>query len=344
MNNHNNGIGGRNFLQLSCHIASFKVRGHFTISRGSATSVRTLEIHARRGEYLGFGEGSPERSGIPIEKAMVEVQSFITACPELATLDRFRLQHLLPAGPVRNAIDLALWDLEAKERRLPVWQLAGVREWCPVTTAYTISIDSTDKMEQAAREAAWRPLLKIKLNGENDLDRVSAVRRGAPNARLIIDANESWHPEQLAGNAKLGEGLAQLGVELIEQPLPRGLDDILCGLNFPIPFCADESCRDLRDLPRMVGRYQWINVKLDKCGGLTEGLAIQQQARSMGLKLMTGSMLASSLAVAPALLLAADGDLADLDAHLLLENDRSPGLRTEGSIVHPPDSRLWGGW
>jgi len=245
----------------------------------------------------------------------------------------------MAAGAARNALDVALWDLEAKRSGSSVWALAGIAEPHPVVTAYTLSVDTPERMAAAAREEAHRPLLKLKLTGAGDLERVRAVRAGAPQATLIVDANEAWTLDHLRDYAP---ALAALGVALIEQPLPAGQDAALAGLPRPVPLCADESCHTSADLAALAGRYDYVNIKLDKTGGLTEGLRLLHAARAQGFKIMVGCMIGSSLAMAPAMLLAQDAEFVDLDAPLLLARDRQPGLRYEGSTVYPPKPNLWG--
>jgi L-alanine-DL-glutamate epimerase-like enolase superfamily enzyme len=242
-------------------------------------------------------------------------------------------------GAARNALDVAFWDLEAKQTGTSVWALAGIDEPKPVVTAYTLSVDTPERMAAAAQAEAQRPLLKVKLTGAGDLDRVRAVRAGAPKATLIVDANEAWTLDHLR---EYGPSLAELGVALIEQPLPAGQDEALATLPHPVPLCADESCHTSADLSDLVGRYDYVNIKLDKTGGLTEALILLEAARAGGFKIMVGCMVGSSLAMAPALLLAQRAEFVDLDAPLLLARDRQPGLRYEGSIVYPPKPNLWG--
>jgi L-alanine-DL-glutamate epimerase-like enolase superfamily enzyme len=254
-------------------------------------------------------------------------------------LDRIGLQQTLPAGAARNALDCAFWDLEAKQAGHRVWDLLGSRAPEAVTTAYTLSLDSVENMARAAAENAWRPLLKLKLAGPDDLTRVEAVRESAPEARLVVDANEGWSP----GNyAELAPPLAVLGVELIEQPLPAGKDAALGTMQRPVKVCADESCHDSASLAALAGRYDMINIKLDKAGGLTEALGLKAAAEAKGFGIMVGCMLATSLAMAPALLLAQGAAVVDLDGPLLLAEDRPGGLRFEGSLVRPPEAALWG--
>jgi L-alanine-DL-glutamate epimerase-like enolase superfamily enzyme len=246
----------------------------------------------------------------------------------------------LPPGAARNAVDCALWDLEAKLSGQPAHVLAGRDRLAPVTTAYTLSLDTPEAMGAAARAEAGRPILKVKLGGgEEDMDRLRAVRAHAPQSRLVVDANEGWSPDGLA--ARLA-ALAELGVDMVEQPLPADADAALGAIARPLPVIADESAHDRRSLDRLAGRYDLVNIKLDKTGGLTEALALAAAARSRGLGLMVGCMVGTSLAMAPALILAQDARLVDLDAPLLLARDREPGLVYDGSVIAPPDPALWG--
>jgi len=254
-------------------------------------------------------------------------------------LDRLGLQHALPPGAARNALDCACWDLEAKRAGHRVWDLLGLSPPKPVTTAYTLSLDSAEAMGRNAAANAARPLLKLKLAGPDDLDRVIAVRENAPKARLIVDANEGW---TLADFAHLAPELAVLGVELIEQPLPAGHDAALAGLKRPVPVCADESCHTRDSLAEIAGCYDLVNIKLDKTGGLTEALALKTAAEAQGLGVMVGCMVATSLAMAPAMLVAQGARFVDLDGPLLLERDRPEGLRIVDSTIHPPEAALWG--
>lgn len=253
-------------------------------------------------------------------------------------LDRQEVQGLMPPGAARNALDCALWDLEARQAGVPVWALAGLARPEPVRTAYTISLDTPDAMADAAQRARARgfTLLKCKLSGEADLARIAAVRSGAPDAEIIVDANESWSERDLSTQIA---SLAASGVALIEQPLPAGGDGALAGLTPPLPICADESCQSVADLDRLAG-YQAINIKLDKAGGLTEALAMAREARSRGLRIMVGCMLGTSLGIAPAFLLAQLADWVDLDGALLLAQDRDGALGMEDGLLHP--GPLWG--
>jgi L-alanine-DL-glutamate epimerase-like enolase superfamily enzyme len=325
-------------LSLSVAVERFPVAGTFTISRGSRTEAVVVTATLSDGRHTGRGECVPyARYGETVEgvAAAIEAQA-----PKIAGgLDRAGLQRVLPPGAARNALDCAFWDLAAKRSRRPVWQLAGLPAPKPVVTAFTLSLDTPEAMRAKAAENAHRPLLKIKLGTPDDLPRLRAVREGAPAARLIIDANEGW---SAADYAALAPELVGLGVELVEQPLPSGADGALEGLARPLPVCADEACHGVDSLAGLVGRYDWINVKLDKTGGLTEALALVAAARAAGLKVMVGCMLASSLAMAPALLLAQPADLADLDGPLLLASDRPHGIEYDDAGAHPPAPELWG--
>src|SRR5258708_10749903 len=254
-------------------------------------------------------------------------------------LGRDALQDAMKPGAARTALEVALWAREAKQTGGSVWALAEIAEPRPVATAYTLSVDTPERMGAAAQEEAHRPLLKLKLTGAGDLERVRAVRAGAPKATLIVDANEGWTLDHLRD---YGPALAELGVALIEQPLPAGQDAALAELAHPVPLCADESCHTSADLPALAGRYDYVNVKLDKTGGLTEGLRLLAASRAQGVRIMVGCIVGSSLAMAPAVLLAQGARFGDLDAPLLLARDRQPGLRYEGSVVYPPKPNLWG--
>jgi L-alanine-DL-glutamate epimerase-like enolase superfamily enzyme len=249
------------------------------------------------------------------------------------------LQTVLPAGAARNALDCAYWDLAAKQSNRRVYELAGLGAPVPVNTAYTISLGAVAEMVAAAERSAWRPLLKIKLGGEDDAQRIAAVRRAAPRAELIVDANEGWSADNLAANLA---ACADVGVALVEQPLPQGADELLRSCEKPLPICADESVHDCASLASLVGKYDAVNVKLDKTGGLTEALALAAEAESRGFQIVVGCMVATSLAMAPAILLTQRARVVDLDGPLLLASDRAGGLRYEGSLVYPPASTLWG--
>ena len=324
--------------QLTVRAESWPIAGTFTISRGSKTAADVVVVEVSDGAHRGRGECVPyPRYDETIAGAIAAIEALR---PELERgIDRATLQTAMKAGAARNAIDCALWDLEAKQAGRPVWQLAGLAPPQAATTAYTLSLDTVENMAAAARANADRPLLKLKLSGPGDLDRVRAVHENAPRARLIVDANEAWTPEIYTA---LASQLAPLGVELIEQPLPAGADGPLAGLARPVPVCADESCHDTASLAHIAGKYDAVNIKLDKTGGLTEALRLAAAAKAAGLGIMVGCMVATSLAMAPALLLAAAARWIDLDGPLLLARDREHGLAYQGSRVQPAAPELWG--
>lgn len=325
-------------LTLETRIETFPLRQRFTISRGSKTETVVVAVELRDGKYKGRGECGPN---IRYDETPDSVAAAIAAmAADIAGgLDRESLQAAMPPGAARNAIDCAFWDLEAKRSGRPVWSLAGLAEPEPVETAYTLSVDTPAAMAAAARANASRPLLKLKLTGAGDLDRVRAVRAGALGARLIVDANEAWTPEDFGA---LAAQLAGLGVEMIEQPFPAGDDAALAELDHPVPICADESCRDRASVAALADRYDMVNIKLDKTGGLTEALATAAAARAVGLDLMVGCMVGTSLAMAPAHLVAQGAKIVDLDGPLLLAEDREPPLEVRGSCIFPPTAALWG--
>ena len=313
---------------------TFRLAQTFTISRGSKTEARVLTVRILRGGHSGWGECVPyARYGETLESVAAQ----INALP--ADITRQALQSALPPGAARNAVDCALWDLAAKSTGKPVWQLAGLPAPKPVITAYTLSLNSPDIMRQQAALNAHRPILKIKLGTPDDMPRLEAVRAGAPNATLIIDANEGWSPEIYS---HLAPHLIRLGVALVEQPLPAGADDMLAEIAKPLPVCADESAHDAASLVALVGKYDMVNLKLDKTGGLTEGLIARATAQRLGLRLMVGCMVGSSLAMAPAILLAQGAAFTDLDGPLLLAEDRANPLHYDNAGVHPATTQLWG--
>ncbi|MEE8188823.1 MAG: N-acetyl-D-Glu racemase DgcA [Kiloniellales bacterium] len=330
-------------IGLAVRRESWPIRGSFTISRGSKTAaevvVAELSLSDPDGrQATGRGECVPyARYGETPEGVMESIESLRD--PLSNGLDRLGLQEALPAGAARNALDCAFWDLEAKRSGRRVWELMGAPAPKPVVTAYSLSLDTPEAMGRAAAENAERPLLKLKLAGPDDLARVEAVHGNAPEARLIVDANEGW---SAADYEALAPRLAALGVELIEQPLPAGEDAALASLAHPVPVCADESCHDTATLQALSGRYDAINIKLDKTGGLTEALKLRDAARAQGFRVMVGCMIAGSLAMAPALLVAQDAEVVDLDGPLLLARDRPEGLAYEGSVINPPEPELWG--
>jgi len=309
----------------------------FRISRGRHTEAQVVVVTVANDEHIGRGEGVPiKRYEQSVESVLAQIESIKVE----KNLDRQQLQKLLPAGAARNALDCALWDLEAKTSGKRVWELANVPIVLEVRTSFTISLDTPEKMAAAAAVAAELPILKLKLQGD-DLDhaRVKGVRESAPAARLLIDANESWSPEHYR---KIVPEIHELGAELIEQPFPANADEVLETLDHPIPVCADESCHTTADLRRLTNRYEMINVKLDKTGGLTEALRLCDRARDSGFKLLIGCMVCTSLGIAPARLLASNADLVDLDGPLLLGRDREHGLAYTNGRLALPSAQLWG--
>jgi L-alanine-DL-glutamate epimerase-like enolase superfamily enzyme len=326
-------------IELSARHEVWPIAGRFTISRGSRSEQHVVVVELSRDGASGRGECTPyARYGETVDGVLADIEAQRAALAD-GSLDRLALQERLPAGAARNALDCAFWDLAAKQSGERAWTLAGLAPPQPVITAYTLSLDSADAMAEAAAAQAWRPLLKLKLAGPEDLERVEAVRASAPEAKLVVDANEGWSIEQYRA---LAPALAKLGVAMIEQPLPAGEDEALRGEARPVALCADESCHDRASLAALAGRYDLVNIKLDKTGGLTEALALKQAAEAAGYAIMTGCMLGTSLAMAPALLVAQRAAVVDLDGPLLLAKDRTQGLRFEGSRLHPPTAALWG--
>ncbi len=323
---------------VSVAVERFPTAQAFVIARGSKSHVDVITVRIAADGATGRGEATAiYYHGETAEGLADQVRG--AASEVEAGASRDDLLRLLPAGGARNAIDSALWDLEAKQAGKRVWHLLGLPEPRPVVTAYTISLGTPDVMEAAARSARRYTLLKLKLAGEGDEDRIAAVRRGHPAARLIVDANESWGHEDIAAKAAT---LVAFGVELIEQPVPAGRDALLDGVRSPIPLCADETVHDRATLDAVAGRYALINIKLDKTGGLTEALALAAEARARGLDIMTGCMLSTSLGVAPAFVSGMTSRYADLDGPLLLGADRANSIRFDGSLMHPPERALWG--
>ncbi len=326
-------------LALTIAVERFPIAGAFTISRGSRTEAVVVTATVSDGTATGRAECVPyARYGETVEGVVAELEK-CAAAVAAPGFDRAKAQAALPAGAARNALDCALWDYEAKRSGIPVRVAAGLPEPGPLVTCYTLSLGTPESMLEAAKAASARPLLKVKLGGEGDPERIAAVREGAPKSRLVVDANEAWREATLLANL---EAAVKAGVELIEQPLPAGADDALEGLSSPIPICADESLHTVEDLDALAKRYAAINVKLDKTGGLTEALRLVRAARERKFKLMVGCMVGSSLAMAPAVLLAQGADVVDLDGPLLLARDRDGGLTYDGSLVYPPVPALWG--
>ncbi|MGR3822938.1 MAG: N-acetyl-D-Glu racemase DgcA [Salipiger marinus] len=313
---------------------TFRLAQVFTISRGSRTETKVLTVKVTRDGVTGWGECVPYAR---YDETLDSVAAQIESLP--ADVTRAALQGLLPAGAARNAVDCALWDLDAKQSGRRVWELAGLTKPGPEITAYTLSLDTPEKMREQAAKNAFRPLLKVKLGTPDDMPRLEAVRAGAPEATIIVDANEGWTAQVYAD---LAPHLVRLGVAMVEQPLPAGEDDALIGMDRPVPVCADESCHDRASLPHLKGKYDIVNIKLDKTGGLTEGIALLEAAKAEGYGIFVGCMVGSSLAMAPAVLLAQGAAFTDLDGPLLLAEDRDPGLLYDAAGVHPPEAALWG--
>ncbi len=325
--------------RLKVEVERWPIEGAFTISRGAKREAVVVVASIGDGNHAGRGECVPyARYGESVEGVVRAIEACAGALAE--GLDRAGLQGLLPAGAARNALDCALWDLEAKMAGKSAAELAGLGALRPVQTAFTLSLGTPEDMAARAKASAHYPLLKLKLGGAGDEDRLKAVRAAVPHARLIADANEAWRAEDLE---RLLAAAASAGVQLIEQPLPVGADEALARVTRLVPVCADESVHDRASLKALAARYDAVNVKLDKTGGLTEALATAAEARALGLKIMVGCMVATSLAMAPALLIAQDADWVDLDGPLLLATDRVPGL-TYNSLgnVMPASSALWG--
>lgn len=323
---------------LEVAVERWPIAGTFRISRGAKTEAEVVVASLRQGGFTGRGEAVPyKRYGESVAAVVAALQALAPAVAD--GLDRFGLQQALPPGAARNALDCAFWDLAAKQAGCPVAELAGLPAPGPALTAYTLSLDTAEAMGRAAR-AAGKPLLKLKLGGDGlDLERVRAVHDAAPEARLIVDANEAWGVDDVV---RLGAEMARAGVVLIEQPLPADRDGALAGLRSPVPLCADESCHTAADLSRLATLYSHVNVKLDKTGGLTGAIDLALAARQAGLGLMVGCMVGTSLAMAPALLLAGMAEFVDLDGPLLLARDRVPGLVYDGAVIQPPPTALWG--
>ncbi|HMI97967.1 MAG TPA: N-acetyl-D-Glu racemase DgcA [Micropepsaceae bacterium] len=326
--------------RLAVTAETWPIQGAFRIARGAKTQAHVIVAAIGDGEFTGRGECVPyARYGESVESVLQQIEALRAEIEN--GLTRETLQQRLPAGAARNALDCALIDLEAKTGGRPAFELLGLAKPVPVRTTFTLSLDTPAAMGQAAANAAAKgfSLLKLKIAGAGDLARVEAVRDAAPSARLIVDANEGWTRDDLT---TLTPQLAQLGVALIEQPLKADDDAFLADFQSPVPLCADESCHIRADLPRLIGRYSHINIKLDKAGGLTEALALAREAQSRGLRLMVGCMVSTSLAMAPASLLAGMAEFVDLDGPLLLAHDRVPGITYKADLLYPAAPNLWG--
>ena len=324
-------------MQLNARAAVFPLAEVFSISRGSRTEAKVVEVELTADGHRGRGECVPyARYGESVESVLTQIDDLRDG---LADLNTQNLQERMPAGAARNAVDCALWDLQAKRSGQRVWAMLGLSAPGTLTSAYTLSLEDPEIMQQKAAREAHRPLLKIKLGGEDDMARLEAVRRGAPLSRLIVDANEGW---DIALYQSLAPHLIKLGVDLVEQPLPASDDEALLGVERPVPLCADESCHDRASLQAMQGKYDFINIKLDKTGGLSEAIALRDAAQKAGLGIMVGCMVSSSLAMAPATLVAQGASFVDLDGPLLLAQDRPEGLQFTGSDIAPAAPSLWG--
>ena len=320
-------------MHILVQAETFQLAQVFTISRGSRTQAEVLTVRIEKGGFMGWGECVPyARYGETLQSVTAQIEA-------LGAVGRRELAEALPAGAARNAVDCALWDLEAKTAGRRVSDLIGLGAPGPEVTAYTLSLDTPEAMQAQAALNAFRPLLKIKLGTPDDMPRLEAVRRGAPQSRIIVDANEGWSAEVYLD---LAPHLLRLGVEPVEQPLPAAEDDALLGLERILPICADESCHDSSSLADMQGKYDFANIKLDKTGGLTEALALRDAARASGFGIMVGCMVGSSLAMAPATLVAQGAAFTDLDGPLLLAEDRDQPLKFDAAGVHPPVAALWG--
>jgi L-Ala-D/L-Glu epimerase len=326
-------------MELSVRIERWPIAGAFAISRGSKTEAVVVVAELSDGTHRGRGESVPyARYGETPDGIVAAIESVRPALQR--GLDHDALQRAMAAGAARNALDCAYWDVNARQKGCRAHELAGIAMPGPLVTAYTISLAPVAEMAAAAERDAWRPLLKVKLGGGgDDGKRIAAVRRAAPRADIVVDANEGWN----GGNFEQHlAACADAGVKLIEQPLPEGRDDALARIKRPIPVCADESVHDRTSLEALAGKYDAVNIKLDKAGGLTEALALAAEAERRGFSVMVGCMVATSLAMAPATLVAQRARWVDLDGPLLLAEDRPEGLRYEGSLVYPPESALWG--
>ena len=319
---------------IQAQVEIFPLAHVFRISRGARTQAEVVTVTIEKDGVTGRGECVPyARYNETLESVIKQVESLP------ADIDKETLQDTLPPGAARNAVDCALWDFECKKRDQRIWKIAGIQVPEQKITAYTLSLDEPKNMFKQAEKNSNRPLLKIKLGTPNDMPRLEAVRKGAPNSEIIVDANEGWDAELYS---QLAPELVRLGVKLVEQPLPADQDGDLIGLPRPLPICADESCHDRKSLEKLIGKYDFVNIKLDKTGGLTEALLLKNKALEAGFKIMVGCMVGSSLAMAPATLIAQNATFVDLDGPLLLAHDRRHGLLYDESWVHPPSKDLWG--
>lgn len=325
-------------MQIEFNQVNWPFTSTFRIAYRAQTCAETIQVRIRDGTLIGRGEAlGVSYHGETVDSMLAELRDLADKVePGISRAD---LQHLLPAGGVRNAVDCALWDLEAKRVGRRAWEIAGVSSVGELLTTYTLSLDTAQSMAKAASAARQYRLLKLKLDGDGDLERVAAVRVARPDVRLIVDANQSWEERHLHD---VIPKLAALGVELIEQPLPVGRDEVLKKFKSPVPLCADESCQTRLSLPSIVGKYDFVNIKLDKTGGLTEALALAREAQGRNLKLMVGCMAGSSLSMAPAFIVGQLCVFADLDGPLLASSDVAHPIHYEGSRMYAPEAVLWG--
>ncbi len=319
---------------IQAKVEIFPLAQVFRISRGARTQAEVVTVIYEKDGIIGRGECVPyARYNETLESVIKQIEDL----PD--SIDKETLQENLPPGAARNAVDCALWDFECKKLDQRIWETANIQQPEKNITAYTLSLDEPENMFKQAEKNSNRPLLKIKLGTPNDMPRLEAVRKGAPNSEIIVDANEGWDAEVYS---QLAPQLVRLGVKLVEQPLPADKDDDLIGLPRPLPICADESCHDRKSLEKLIGKYDFVNIKLDKTGGLTEALLLKNKALEAGFKIMVGCMVGSSLAMAPATLIAQNATFVDLDGPLLLAQDRQHGLLYDESWVYPPVKDLWG--
>ena len=325
-------------LQVNVKVEKFPLLKRFEISRGIKRTATVVFVELSDGINVGRGECGPNlrynESPESVVKQIADLSGEMTS-----GLDRFELQKILPPGAARNGLDSAFWDLESKRKRKRVWELAGFDKPSPLNTAFTLSIGSPESMELEASSNASLPLLKLKLNGVRDIECVRAVKKGAPRSRIIVDANEAWTADMFV---ELSTELSTMGVELVEQPLPSEEDDFLATVSHPIPVCADESCIDSSSLKKLKGKYEMVNIKLDKAGGLTEAIQMLTMAEILDFEVMVGCMLGTSLSVAPAFTIGQKAKFVDLDGPMLLREDREPGLKIIGNKIYPPTRNLWG--
>lgn len=325
-------------MQVRMQRMDWEFASVFRIAYRTRTHAQTVLVELEEAGLVGRGEAVGVfyhgETGDTLLEQLTAVAGELRNGPTRADLSR-----LLPPGGARHAVDCALWDLEAKRARRRVWHLAGMQDVRALVTAYTLGVDTAEAMGKAAAATQWASLLKVKLSGDGDLERVRVIRDARPDADIIVDANQGWNESQLH---ELTPQFARLGVKLIEQPLPAGQDDALTHFQSPVPLCADESCQTSESLPALVGRYQYVNIKLDKAGGLTEGLRLARLAREQGFKLMVGCMAGTSLSMAPGFVVGQLCDLVDLDGPLLLKSDVPNAIRYEGNRMYAPEAPLWG--